>query len=80
MKEPVRGDWLRLVKRNRWDNEHLRSHVGEIGEVTTVLLPTHVDDALQVRLHFPSCTDIDRTSLTGRKGCVQWVGLWRCET
>lgn len=78
MNEPKRGDWLRLVRRNRWDSEHLRSHVGELGEVTVVRLAAGPRDAHEVRLSFRNCQIKDGSS-TLSNGCVQWVSTWRCD-
>lgn len=63
-------DYLRLTKRNRWDDEHLRSHIGQVGEVT-------FEFENRVRLQFRGCDIKDRHS--NGYGCVHYVARTRCE-
>ena len=63
-------EWLRLTKRNRWDDEHLRSHIGKVGEVTS-------EFENGVRLQFRGCDIKDQHS--NAYGCVHFVARSRCE-
>jgi hypothetical protein len=78
MLEPKVNEWLRLTCKNRWDSNHLRSHVGDVGQVTKIRLAKSPSDTNQVQLRFYGC-DWDYSSVIyGRHQCIHWVGMWRC--
>jgi hypothetical protein len=80
MNEPKVNEWLRLVRKNRWDSEHLRSHVGDLGQVTTIHLAGSPNGANQVRLRFYGCDwEPNPAMIYGKRQCAHWVGIWRCD-